>query len=154
MSPQTLIPPPESNPAPSAETSPIPSAEVSPNPSEDEVATPNQITSVSPSPTAPTSLPQSDIDATKEEVIKRINALPGTTAEEKANLVAKMYKARSMERLAAIPFDSGQTTLRKAAADQLVRNFETAEMRDKLRDPTIVLVAAGRAVEVWAVVPL
>jgi hypothetical protein len=126
MSLQTLIPPPESNPAPSAETSPIPSPEVSPNPSEDEVATPNQITSVSPSPTAPTSLPQNDIDATKEEVIKRINALPGTTAEGKANLVAKMYKARSMERLDAIPFDSGQTTLRKSRCGPIGEKFRNS----------------------------
>ena len=78
-------------------------------------------------------------------MVKRINALPGVTAEKKANLIEKMNKARSMERLTVIPFDIGQTTLHRAAADELVKAFDRPEMRDKLSDPTTILVVAGYA---------
>ena len=78
-------------------------------------------------------------------MIKRINALPGVNAEKKANLIEKMNKARSMERLTVIPFDSGRTTLHRAAADELVKAFDRPEMRDKLSDPTTILVVAGYA---------
>jgi outer membrane protein OmpA-like peptidoglycan-associated protein len=115
---------------------------VSPTPSSQETATPNERQSIKPSPTP---LSQHDIDATKEGVLKRINALPGVNAEKKANLIEKMYKARSMERLTVIPFDRGQTTLHRAAADELVKEFERPELRDKLSDPTTILVVAGYA---------
>jgi outer membrane protein OmpA-like peptidoglycan-associated protein len=82
---------------------------------------------------------------TKEGVVKRINALPGVNADRKANLIEKMYRARSMERLTVIPFDGGQTTLPRAAANELVKAFDRPEMRDKLSDPTTILVVAGYA---------
>jgi outer membrane protein OmpA-like peptidoglycan-associated protein len=119
-----------------------PSSEVSLTPSSHETATPNERPSVVPSPTP---LNQHDINATKEGVVKRINALPGVNAERKANLIEKMYRARSMERLTVIPFDRGQTTLQRAAADELVKAFDRPEMRDKLSDPTTILVVAGYA---------
>ena len=71
--------------------------------------------------------------------------MPGVTAAKKANLIEKMNKARSMERLVVIPFENGRSTLRRSAADELVKSFATPEMRDKLSDPTIVLVVAGYA---------
>jgi outer membrane protein OmpA-like peptidoglycan-associated protein len=92
---------------------------------------------------SPTPVSQPDIGSTREEVIKRINALPGVSAEKKANLIDKMQKARSMERLTIIPFEVGQTSLHRAAMEDLVKAFETPEMQDKLGDPTIVLVVAG-----------
>jgi serine/threonine protein kinase len=127
---------PESSPTPSPEPSPTPSPEVSSTPSWQESVTQDTRQSTGPSPT---------LDATKEDVIKRINALPGVSAERKANLIEKMRKARSMERLTVIPFDTGQTSLRRAAKDDLVKAFARPEMRDKLSDPTIVLVVAGYA---------
>jgi serine/threonine protein kinase len=133
---------PEVSPTPFPEVSPTPSSEVSPTPSSQETAIPNERQSIKPSPTP---LSQHDIDATKEGVLKRINALPGVNAEKKANLIEKMYKARSMERLTVIPFDRGQTTLHRAAADELVKEFDRPELRDKLSDPTTILVVAGYA---------
>ena len=78
-------------------------------------------------------------------MIKRINALPGVTAEKKANLIEKMHKARSMERLTVIPFDVSQGTLRRAAVDNLLKTFALPEMRDKVSDPITILVVAGYA---------
>jgi serine/threonine protein kinase len=135
-------PVPEVSPTASPEVSPTPSSEVSPRPSAQETAPPNERQSTS---TSPTPLSQHEVDATKEDVIKRINALPGITAEKKASLIEKMQKARSMARLTVIPFEAGRTTLRRAAADELVKSFSRPEMRDKVSDPTTVLVVAGYA---------
>jgi serine/threonine protein kinase len=132
----------EVNPTPIPGVNPTPIPEVSPTPSLGDGTAPDERQFASPSPTP---LSQPDNDATKEDVIKRINALPGVTNEKKANLIANMQKARSMERLTVIPFDVGQTTLRKAAIDELVKAFDRPEMNDKLSDPTTVLVVAGYA---------
>ena len=127
---------------PSSEVSLTAFSEVNPTPSPQEIATSNERQSTEP---CPTRLSQPDVDPAKEGVVKRINALPGFTAEKKANLIEKMHKARSMERLTVIPFDIGQTALHRAATDELVKAFDTPEMRDKLSDPTIILVVAGYA---------
>jgi serine/threonine protein kinase len=157
---------PEVRPTPSPELSPTPSPEASPAPSpvvtsatspEVRLApSPDERPAIAPQETAtpgggqtpgpsPASLSQHDIDATKEDVIKRINALPGVTAEKKANLIEKMHKARSMERLIVIPFDVSQANLRRAAVEDLLKAFALPEMRDKLSDPTTILVVAGYA---------
>ena len=135
-------PSPEASPAPSPVASPTPSPAASPIPPPQETGTPNppQAAGISPTP-----LSQPAFDATKEEVLKRINALPGVTDEKKANLIAKMLKARSMERLAVVHFDKGQTALHRAASDELVKAFDSPELRDKLSDPTVILVVAGYA---------
>jgi serine/threonine protein kinase len=152
------IPSPEMSPTPSLEASPTPSPQVSPTPSPQVNPTPSpeanpahsmqETTNPGPRQSAgpsPMPLNQLDIDATREEVVKRINALPGVTAAKKANMIEKMHKARSMERLTVIHFDIGQTALHRAAADELVKAFDSSDMRDKLNDPTIVLVVAGYA---------
>jgi outer membrane protein OmpA-like peptidoglycan-associated protein len=56
-----------------------------------------------------------------------------------------MQKASSMQRLIVVSFDIGQTGLRGAAVDRLLKTFDTPEMREKLSDPTIILVVAGYA---------
>ena len=66
--------------------------------------------------------------------------MPGVTAAKKENLIEKMNRARSMERLVVIPFENRRSNLRRSAADELVKLFATPEMRDNLSDPTIVLV--------------
>jgi serine/threonine protein kinase len=129
------------NPTPSVEVSPTPSVEVDPTSSAQEAAAKGD-SQAAPSPTP---LDPKDADAIKEEVVRRINAIPGITAEKKANLIEKMHRARSMERLAVIPFDNRRSTLRRAATDELLKAFDTPEMRDRLSDPTIILVVAGYA---------
>jgi outer membrane protein OmpA-like peptidoglycan-associated protein len=90
-------------------------------------------------------LTQPEIDATREEVIKRINAAPGYSAEEKAVLIKKMERARKMERLSVVRFDFGQTALNRPALDGLLKAFEQPEVQDKLSDQTMILVVAGYA---------
>ena len=90
-------------------------------------------------------LSKAEIDATRSDVLKRINALPKMGAQEKERLAEKVETARSMERLQVVRFDVGKTALPKAAADQLATIFHKPEMKDKLSDPTLVFVIAGYA---------
>jgi outer membrane protein OmpA-like peptidoglycan-associated protein len=130
---------------------------VQPNPTpgaQNENPTPNQSstrTNSDNSPGAggeiqpPATLTKSEVDATREDVLKRINAMPRFTAEEKKRLGEKMETARSMERLLVIRFDTGQTALSRAAADDLMKRFKSKEVEDKVSDPTVVFVIAGYA---------
>jgi outer membrane protein OmpA-like peptidoglycan-associated protein len=93
----------------------------------------------------PATLTKSEVDATREDVLKRINAMPRFTAEEKKRLGEKMETARSMERLLVIRFDTGQTALSRGAADDLMKRFKSKEVEDKVSDPTVVFVVAGYA---------
>ena len=93
----------------------------------------------------PATLSKTDVDATREDVLKRINAMPRFSAEEKKRLSEKMETARSMERLLVIRFDTGQTSLTRAAADDMVKRLKSKEAEDKISDPTVVFVVAGYA---------
>ena len=93
----------------------------------------------------PTTLTKSEVDATREDVLKRISAMPRFTAEEKKRLSEKMETARSMERLLVIRFDIGQTALSRVASDDLMKRFKSKEVQDKISDPTVVFVVAGYA---------
>jgi outer membrane protein OmpA-like peptidoglycan-associated protein len=119
-----------------------------------ESATPNQAVvrsdSAPPASTGgdaqpPPTLSKTDIDATREDVLKRINATPKFTAEEKKRLSEKMETARSMERLLVIRFDIGQTALSRAANDDMMNRLKSKEVEDKISDPTVVFVVAGYA---------
>jgi outer membrane protein OmpA-like peptidoglycan-associated protein len=94
---------------------------------------------------SPATLTKTEVDATREDVLKRINAMPRFTPEEKKRLSEKMQTARSMDRLLVIRFDTGQTTLNRAAADDLIKRFKSKEVEDKISDPTVVFVVAGYA---------
>jgi serine/threonine protein kinase len=125
---------------PSPKVSETPSSELSKTVSAQEAASPSGSLSATATP-----LSRQEIDVTKEEVIKRINALPGLSTAAKDRLIEKMDRARSMERLTVIPFDFGQTVLPRGATDKLVQTFDSPAMRETLSDPTIVLVVAGYA---------
>jgi outer membrane protein OmpA-like peptidoglycan-associated protein len=71
--------------------------------------------------------------------------MPRFTAEEKRRLSEKMETARSMERLLVIRFDTRQTTLSRAATDDLTTRFKSKEVQEKISDPTVVFVVAGYA---------
>jgi outer membrane protein OmpA-like peptidoglycan-associated protein len=93
----------------------------------------------------PATLTKSEVDATREDVLKRINAMPRFTGEEKKRLSEKMETARSMERLMVIRFDTGQSALSRNAADNLMKRIRSKEVEDKVSDPTVVFVVAGYA---------
>jgi outer membrane protein OmpA-like peptidoglycan-associated protein len=93
----------------------------------------------------PSTLTKSQVDATREDVLKRINAMPKFSAEDKKRLGEKMQTARSMERLFVARFDTGQTALSRTTVDDLMKHFKSPAIEDKLSDPTVVFVVAGYA---------
>jgi outer membrane protein OmpA-like peptidoglycan-associated protein len=95
--------------------------------------------------TKPPTLSAQQVDTTRADVLKRINAMPRLSAKEKDRLSQKVESAHAMERLRIIHFDRGKTTLSKITADELARSFTTGETKEKLSDPTLVLVVAGYA---------
>lgn len=154
--PGTTGAPPPSPPSENVETEKpnVPSQQTPPPAVSPENASPNpSVTHSESEPPAgtggeiqpPAALSKTDVDATREDVLKRINAMPRFTTEEKKRLSEKMETARSMERLLVIRFDTGQTTLSRAAADDLVKHLKSKEIEDKISDPTIVFVVAGYA---------
>ncbi len=94
---------------------------------------------------SPGTLTKPEVDATREDVLKRINAMPKFTDEEKKRLSEKMETARSMDRLLVIRFDTGQTNLSRAATEDLLTRIKSKDIQDKLSDPTVVFVVAGYA---------
>jgi outer membrane protein OmpA-like peptidoglycan-associated protein len=91
------------------------------------------------------SLSKNEVDATREDVLKRINAMPKFSSEEKKRLTEKMETARSMDRLLVIRFETGQTNVGRSAADELMKRFKSKDLQDKTSDPTVVFVVAGYA---------
>jgi outer membrane protein OmpA-like peptidoglycan-associated protein len=157
----------ESNPTPpkndTSEPSPTPGAAI-PSPT---VANPTPLPSTptpeksQPPTQAPTAVQPSDsdgggvekavtltkaqVDGARQDVLKRINAMPKFSTEEKQRLTEKMETARSMERILVVRFDTGKITLGKAAGDELLKVFKSKEVNEKTSDPTVVFVVAGYA---------
>jgi outer membrane protein OmpA-like peptidoglycan-associated protein len=158
----------------SASTPPPPPPAASPSPAAVSAATPqlaNQLPTPPPAPTSanlstqtsppppatqqspatgedqvqPAPLSKTEVEAARQDVLKRINAMPKLSGDEKQRLTEKMETARSMERLFVVRFATGQTSVSKTAVDALVQKFKSKEVQDKISDPTVVFVVAGYA---------
>ena len=129
---KAALPPPGAPPPPTPSESPVQPRPEAFQPDQKEV------------PETPP-LSKAEIDATRSDVLKRINAMPKMGVQEKERLAKKVEIARSMERLQIVRFDVGKATLPKGAADQLATLFNKPAMKDRLSDPTLVFVIAGYA---------
>jgi len=95
--------------------------------------------------TKPKELSSADVEATKQDVLKRINALPKMSDAEKSKLADKVETARSMQRVGVVYFPQGSNVLSKPSVDKLVTLFKTPELVEKMSDPTLVFIVAGYA---------
>lgn len=93
----------------------------------------------------PKELSSADIEVTKQDVLKRINALPKMSDAEKAKLSAKVETARSMKRVGVVYFPPGSNLLSKPSVDELVALFKRPDLVEKMSDPTLVFIVAGYA---------
>ncbi len=137
----------------SATTNPSASASASASASPTETPTPDQ----SPSPSAsesptggsvekkPNELSKSDIEETRQEVLKRIAAMPHMSQSEKDKLQDKVQSASAMKRLQVVYFEVGKNMIGKPAVDELVSSLNSSDMKEKMSDPTLVFVVAGYA---------
>jgi outer membrane protein OmpA-like peptidoglycan-associated protein len=95
--------------------------------------------------TKPKELSSADVEATKQDVLKRIAALPKMSESEKSKLADKVETARSMQRVGVVYFPPGSSVLPKPSVDKLVTLFKTPELTEKMSDPTLVFIVAGYA---------
>jgi outer membrane protein OmpA-like peptidoglycan-associated protein len=93
----------------------------------------------------PIKLSDSDIEATRKQVLARLQAMPGKSQQEKDKLADKVQSARSMERFQVIYFQIGSSMIPKPEVDQLVASFSDPKLKEKMSDPTLVFVVAGYA---------
>jgi outer membrane protein OmpA-like peptidoglycan-associated protein len=121
--------------------SPSPSSSGSaPPPSGAPSASPGGSVDANPKP-----LSNSDIEATRKQVLTRLQAMPGKSQQEKDKLADKVQSARSMDRLTTIYFQIGSSMIPKPQVDQLIATFNDQKMKEKMSDPTLVFVVAGYA---------
>jgi outer membrane protein OmpA-like peptidoglycan-associated protein len=123
----------------SASPSPSPSGSAPP-PSGAPSASPGGSVDANPKP-----LSNSDIEATRKQVLTRLQAMPGKSQQEKDKLADKVQSARSMERLTTIYFQIGSSMIPKPQVDQFIATFNDQKMKEKMSDPTLVFVVAGYA---------
>ena len=95
--------------------------------------------------TKPKELSATEIEATKQDVLKRISALPKMSEAEKTKLSDKVETARYMQRVGVVYFDKGSNQLSKPSIDKLVSLFKAPEVLEKMSDPTLVFIVAGYA---------
>ena len=93
----------------------------------------------------PKELSSAEIDATKQDVLKRINALPKMSEGERAKLSDKVETARYMQRVGVVYFEKGSNVLSRPSIDKLVALFKAQELQEKMSDPTLVFIVAGYA---------
>jgi outer membrane protein OmpA-like peptidoglycan-associated protein len=156
-SPTASTPPPPSSPAAISAATPKVSDQLPTPPPPPPPTASNLSTQSSPPPPStpqpaagddqaqPAALSKAEVDSARQDVVKRINAMPKLKADEKQRLTEKMETARSMERLFVVRFPTGQTGMRKTAVDSLVQKFKSKDVQDKINDPTVVFVVAGYA---------
>jgi outer membrane protein OmpA-like peptidoglycan-associated protein len=154
---QTTVTPTPS-PTPTVTVTPTPSPSTSPT----VTPTPEQSPSPGASPNAPSpggsppagggsvdanpkKLSDADIEATRKQVLTRLQAMPGKSQQEKDKLADKVQGARSMERLQVVLFEIGRSMIGKPEVDKLIASFSDPKVKEKLSDPTLVLVVAGYA---------
>jgi outer membrane protein OmpA-like peptidoglycan-associated protein len=95
--------------------------------------------------TKPQELSSAELGATKEDIKKRINAVPRMSDSEKTKLIDKLDTAQYMQRVGVVHFPTGSTVLPKVSADKLVGLFKAPELVQKMSDPTLVFIVAGYA---------
>jgi outer membrane protein OmpA-like peptidoglycan-associated protein len=96
--------------------------------------------------------PKIDLDASKgenkdvkNEVLTRIDLMPGITSGNKDKLYQSVERARSMGKVLTIPFASGRTELSQGDIQTLKAELEKPEVAGLRSDPTAVFVILGYA---------
>ena len=95
--------------------------------------------------TKPKELSSAEIEATKQDVLKRINALPKMSESEKSKLSDKVETARYMQRVGVVYFERGSNQLSKTSIEKLASLFKAPDIVEKISDPTLVFIVAGYA---------
>jgi hypothetical protein len=82
-------------------------------------------------------------DATRKEVLKRIDMIRELSPKEKDYLYSQVERARGFTKLAIVPYGSGLLWPDSFQTNYLLENLSKPEIAKIFEDPTVVLVLAG-----------
>jgi outer membrane protein OmpA-like peptidoglycan-associated protein len=121
-------------------------------------ASPTPAPAQSPAPAAPGAAPQVEAPAqvnldpqaienqrVKEEVLKRVDLMPGLTPEEKDKIYVQVERAQAMGKVITIPFPSGRIALDDSAIAAIGEKLALDQVRQFTEDPTVIFVVLGFA---------
>lgn len=115
--------------------------------------TPPSSTPVAAAPETPADAPAPEPKATAEpasdtvrqDVLNRVDKIPGLTAEKKDRLYVSVQRARDMRKIIEIPFASGQAQMPTASGPQVKKLLEDPAAMKFRDDLTAVFVVLGFA---------
>jgi outer membrane protein OmpA-like peptidoglycan-associated protein len=88
----------------------------------------------------------SGVDAVqRQEVLKRIDAMPNVTATNKEHLYVYVERAQKIKRVLNVNFERGKTKLGEAGIKKIVEESRLPEFAAQAHDPAIVFVVLGFA---------
>jgi hypothetical protein len=125
------------SPTPSPDSSPTPSDSAS---SETEIPVPSPGSQATPPPVVANAQEE---DATRKEVLKRIDMIRELTSKEKDYLYSQVERARGFTKLAIVPYGSRQLWPDSFQTNYLLENLSKPSIGKIFEDPTVVLVMVG-----------
>jgi len=88
----------------------------------------------------------SGVDAAqRQEVLKRIDAMPNVTAANKEHLYVYVDRAQKIKRVLNVNFERGKTKLSEAGIKKIVEESRLPEFASQAHDPAVVFVVLGFA---------
>ena len=131
---------PESTPAQTSPTQDSSPTSARPASSGTEIPLPSPTSQATPPPVVENAQEE---DATRREVLKRIDMIRELTPREKDFLYSQVDRARGFTKLAIIPYGFGQLWPDSFQANYLLENLSKPGIAKIFEDPTVVLVLAG-----------
>src|ERR1700736_99080 len=125
------------SPTPSPGSSPTPSDSAS---SETEIPVPSPGSQATPPPVVANAQEE---DATRKEVLKRLDIIRELTPKEKDYLYSQVARARGFTKLAIVPYGSRQLWPDSFQTNYLLENLSKPSITKIFEDPTVVLVMVG-----------
>jgi hypothetical protein len=123
---------------PTPDSSPTPSD--SPSGGSAEIPIPSPASQATPPPVVANAHEE---DATRKEVLKRIDMIRELTPKEKDYLYSQVERARGFTKLAMVPYGSGQLWPDSFQSNYLLENLSKPPIAKIFEDPTVVLVMVG-----------
>ncbi len=90
-------------------------------------------------------LADADNADTRNEVLRRIDAMPNVSSLNKDKLYGSVDRAHGMGKVLTIPFDKGDAVVRTPEIDRIKQGLTNPQIKKLVDDPTVVFVILGYA---------
>jgi outer membrane protein OmpA-like peptidoglycan-associated protein len=84
-------------------------------------------------------------DAERQEVLERIDLMPNVSAENKERLYAYVDRARNLQRLLTVAFETGRTRVPEKETARVTRESRKTPFATMARNPEAIFVVLGYA---------